>query len=197
MNPLGPSGCGRNKPSDPMAPSGSGDPPGIAFPTLSPHSERDNHRVMPVMILMISCAILLLSPCSKVDRQIQTSSLVSKLFFWMPTQTLEISGINYPLTILLKRHSQASLSILQTAHGPTGQLFFRDTKIAGVRSEWPIGLPPRLTIESTVPMISVFRMAENPEIERLNHCFFYITPTAPHLHFNELAISRKMKTLAL
>ena len=176
---------GRSAPTDPMAPSGSGETPEIEIiePLPSYWTGHPSSGVGNDDDLM--CNLVAFSMFQE-DGQADPDDFIRQ-------QSLLLDAYRNARDVKDQQPVDNSAQVTQPSipqQPPdgawTGKIFFRECEITGATAECHISLPPQLTIEARVPMTYVFRLAENPAIKKIEHHFFQITPTVPNRLFHKL-----------
>ena len=176
---------GRSAPTDPMAPSGSGETPEIEIiePLPSYWTGHPSSGVGNDDDLM--CNLVAFSMFQE-DGQADPDDFIRQ-------QSLLLDAYRNARDVKDQQPVDNSAQVTQPSipqQPPdgawTGKIFFRECEITGATAECPISLPPQLTIEARVPMTYVSRLAENPAIKKIEHHFFQITPTVPNRLFHKL-----------
>ena len=176
---------GRSAPTDPMAPSGSGETPEIeiieplpSYWTGHPSSGVGNDD--DLMCNLVAFSMFQEDGQADPDDFIRQQSLLLDAYR-NARDVKDQQPVDNPAQV-----TQPSIPQQPPDGAWTGKIFFRECEITGATAECPISLPPQLTIEARVPMTYVFRLAENPAIKKIEHHFFQITPTVPNRLFHKL-----------
>ena len=176
---------GRSAPTDPMAPSGSGETPEIeiieplpSYWTGHPSSGVGNDD--DLMCNLVAFSMFQEDGQADPDDFIRQQSLLLDAYR-NARDVKDQQPVDNPAQV-----TQPSIPQQPPDGAWTGKIFFRECEITGATAECPISLPPQLTIEARVPMTYVSRMAENPAIKKIEHHFFQITPTVPNRLFHKL-----------
>ena len=208
---------GRNVPVDPMAPSGSGEPSEVQplAPTSSNIPHWTNHPSNLVNdgededLMSNLVAFSMFEEDGQVDPQDFIRQQTLLLDAYKNARDLNdhrqplgnASQVTHPNVLQaphpnIPQESHPDITEAPQSNVPqeppsiewNGKILFRNCELTNVVGECPISLPSELKVEARVPMTSLFRMTENPEMQKIEHYCFYITPAQkPNRLFSKLS----------